>query len=138
MRVQSRRFIGSELKADINGATPADGDTFLIFPLGKHHVVANTQVLVTDADNTSIAMTLGYATTSAVTSANAFEASVNLNAPGITETKDDILVMPTDDYYYSMTIPSITNLDADTEFVITVFTYDISRTGITEAFSSAL
>jgi hypothetical protein len=132
---QHRRFLGSELKAAVGGVTPVDGDTFKIFKLNKHQIATRTLFTVTDADDTSIEVTMGY-TDGTNASVNAFEASRNLNAAGVVYSMDAFKLMDDDGYFVTITIPSITNLDSDCEFVISLEVLDLSEVGIAEVLTA--
>jgi len=130
-QVLSRRFIGTDLTALTTTAT----DSFKIFKIGKHQLVKNVKVIVTDADDTSITVSLGY-TDGTNTSATAFEADANLNSTGVTSSADDIVFFDDDGYFIVMTLGALSTLDAATEWVVMVEVDDLSNVGVTEALTT--
>jgi hypothetical protein len=131
----TRRFIGTDLTSPIDGVTPVDGDSFKIGKLSKHHFVREVATIVTDADDTSDIVTIGY-TDGTNTSATAFGNAGQLNSTGVVIESDDSLLMDEDDYYITITVPDISNLDDDCEFTIAAVLWDISPAGITTAITS--
>ena len=130
-----KRIIGTMLTGNIDGATPADGDTFKIAKISKHQMVPRVFTIVTDADDTSDLLDVGY-TDGTNASTTAFDTDVNLNATGVTESSDDKVFFDDDGYYLTITVADISNLDDATEFTVLAEIVDCIGLGITTALTA--
>ena len=134
--VVSRRFTGADLTTLKDGTTPSNGDSYKVIKgVFKHAMVDKVWTVVTDADDTSITLDIGY-TDDTNTSATAFETDAALNATGVTASADDIVFFDDKDYWITITPSTLTDMDSDLEFVVAVRFIDLSDAGVTEALTA--
>ena len=135
VQVLGKRLIGSMLTGDIEGVTPANGDTFKIAKIGKHQMIPRVFTIVTDADDTALTLDIGY-TDDTNASTAAFEGDAALNSTGVTESADDKVFFDDDGYYLTITLTTLTTLDDDCEFTVLAEVIDCIGLGITEALTA--
>jgi len=121
-----RRFVGS----DFTDLTTTASDSFKIFKIDKHMMVPIVYTIVTDADDTSITLDIGY-TDGTNTAATAFEGDAALDSTGVTASSDDTIFFDDDGYYITLVLSNLADLDDATEFTVVVGVLDLSDAGVT-------